>query len=305
MPPTRRTVRLAVLSDLHIDREAEKSSWKLAKRAFRAAVEEQVDHVVVAGDLFDCSDAMERDHERLQRFLEELGLWDSSKLTLVVGNHDIFHVAHRGSVAHCLKQFALVAATDAQANYERFCDWAGELVEEDERLDDEDLFPFVKRLGPVRLFAADTTAPLTQHGGNGFFPADQAERMMQALGPDSERRLLAIHNAPDEGRLQSLTDLGRGLLRLEIDLDLGYPKKELRRLEAFAEEARLDAILCGHFHALDDEEDDDDYGWTIGEEHVCEVQLVGRTGGVHGTTPGFKIVEVPARGKLRTRIVEF
>lgn len=42
--------RLAVLSDLHIDRRADADSWELAKAAFEAALAEGVDHLLVAGD---------------------------------------------------------------------------------------------------------------------------------------------------------------------------------------------------------------------------------------------------------------
>jgi DNA repair exonuclease SbcCD nuclease subunit len=65
---------IAVLSDNHIDTEVEPDSWKLAQEVFKQVAAAKVDHVVIAGDLFDCATAMERDRERVERTLRRLGL---------------------------------------------------------------------------------------------------------------------------------------------------------------------------------------------------------------------------------------
>lgn len=54
----RKPVRIAVLSDQHIDREHAPESWQLAKHAFKMAAALDVDHVVLCGDTFDCATAM-------------------------------------------------------------------------------------------------------------------------------------------------------------------------------------------------------------------------------------------------------
>jgi 3',5'-cyclic AMP phosphodiesterase CpdA len=67
--------RLAVLSDLHLDAKVSPDSWALAQRAFAAVGRAKVDHVVIAGDLFDCATAMLRDHPLVRQRLRKLGLW--------------------------------------------------------------------------------------------------------------------------------------------------------------------------------------------------------------------------------------
>lgn len=86
----KRPLKIAVVSDNHIDIEVEPDSWELAKAAFKKVAAANVDHVVIAGDLFDCATAMHRDRDQVERFLSRLGLWHRDRLSIVVGNHDIF-----------------------------------------------------------------------------------------------------------------------------------------------------------------------------------------------------------------------
>jgi hypothetical protein len=85
------SLRIAVLSDLHVDTSIAPASWDLARCALKSAVRSGADHVVLAGDTFDCATAMLRDRAALQAYLVQLGLWHRDRLTVIVGNHDVHH----------------------------------------------------------------------------------------------------------------------------------------------------------------------------------------------------------------------
>lgn len=206
----------------------------------------------------------------------------------MVGNHDIFHTAHHGGRIHQLRELARATLGDAQASYEAFGAWAGELLTKEDRLDAADPFPFSKRLGHVRLSAIDTTERITVQSSNARLAAGDALRVVAAV-EKNERHVLAIHNAPFEGRV-TVAESAQGYAG-------GYASADLRRLEKLAAEAAVEAVVCGHIHATDE------YQWPL--RGGVPVYLMGRTGGVHDTTPTFGVLEVPERGAVRWKECEF
>ena len=102
-------MKIAVLSDQHIHSAADSASWQLASRAFALAA--TFDHVILAGDTFDSAAAFLNDRDRTRDLLVELGLWHRDRLTVLVGNHDIFHLPHRGSVSSRAKEWAMNGLT--------------------------------------------------------------------------------------------------------------------------------------------------------------------------------------------------
>lgn len=289
-PGRPRALRLAVLSDQHIDTEVAEESWELARAAFRAADRARVDHVVLAGDLFDCATAMARDRDVVERYLRRLGLWHRDRLTIVVGNHDIFRTPHHGSWWHRHTEYAIAVTpwSDPQEHYDAFTAWAGQLARPADRLADDDLYPLEKHLGHATLWAADTTAASAPYGGNGYWRKADDALLREAMGRARLRRILAIHHPPYEDDEQALHKLPLG------DISLGFPAADYRRLRRFVADAQVDATVCGHVHAIDDPDDPDPWTWQVGgRAWWSNVHLVGRTGGVHGATPTFGILSIP------------
>ena len=123
------TFRIVVLSDQHIDTSAEPRSWDRARAAFQAAIDEDADHVVLAGDTFDCATAMVRDAPRVRRYLRRLRLWHRDRLTIVPGNHDLFHTPHYGNVVAKFSRGAVpMLTTSVHETYGAFCDWVDDLI---------------------------------------------------------------------------------------------------------------------------------------------------------------------------------
>lgn len=284
-------LRLAVLSDQHIHTTASSASWELAKRAFCAAA--RCDHVVLAGDTFDSATAFTIDHGRVRDELTRLGLWHRDRLTVVVGNHDLFHTPHHGTKASRAVELARNALSfDARglvrdpAVERAFDDWVGDLVGHADRVDAQRPYPLRKMVGHVALYAADTSPRRTLSAANGFW-RPETDALLRAATPEAdERRVLAIHHPPKASRQTRAIDLSRGVT------PTGFPPKNHARLVSFVEDAELDAVVCGHVHATKR------YQWDVGRAKVPAF-MVGRSGGLHRREPVMGVLTVPKRGRLR------
>lgn len=285
-------LRIAVMSDLHVWRDVAPDSWTLAKRAVDAALRARVDHVVIAGDVFDCATAFEEEAGVFQRMLERRGLWHRDRLTIVPGNHDLFHTAHRGSLARRALEFSKAARAGAQETFDRFCAWAGALIDPGDRLKRRCPLPFAKRLDHVLLLGADTTGVDTAHSVNGYWRKGD-DALLRDAQLEGSRTVLSIHHPPERDEERTL------LGQIKDGFAFGFPPPDYRRLQRFADEVQLDAVVCGHIH----DNGGAPWTWTLGE--ATEVFMVGRTGAVHLATARFGILSVPVRGALDWKVCAF
>ena len=195
------SLRLAILSDQHIHATASPDSWELAKRALRPAA--KYDHVVLAGDTFDSAVAMLHDREIVERYLRELGLWHRDRLTIVVGNHDMFHTPHHGSKSSKALEYGRNALSFDAWRWVRdpaveraFDECVAPLTSTADRLDARRPYPMRKVLGHLAFYAADTVPLRTLSAGNGFWRTEP-DALLRAATPEAdERRILAIHHPP-------------------------------------------------------------------------------------------------------------
>jgi 3',5'-cyclic AMP phosphodiesterase CpdA len=81
-------MKIAHISDLHISRQHKFKNIHLLKKILNYIIEQKVDHLIITGDLIDNSE--KGDFRLLRNILKEFGFLNSKKLSLVIGNHDIF-----------------------------------------------------------------------------------------------------------------------------------------------------------------------------------------------------------------------
>lgn len=85
-------MRLAHISDLHIDFRDEKLI-KSIDEAFGNILQNKVQHLIITGDLIH--NPQEQNYTVLKRILKKYGYWDYNKLTVTIGNHEIFGGAEK------------------------------------------------------------------------------------------------------------------------------------------------------------------------------------------------------------------
>lgn len=85
-------MKIAHLSDLHICRKSRPENLKYTEILLQYAIGQGVDHIVITGDLIHL--AHEEDFIALRGLFEKFDLLDPDKLSIVIGNHDIYGGVH-------------------------------------------------------------------------------------------------------------------------------------------------------------------------------------------------------------------
>lgn len=185
-----------------------------AQAVARAIRDHEVDHVVITGDVSNL--ALEREFDRVRRFVEhDLGL-EPEQVSLVPGNHDAYT---RG--AHLSGRFASAFS---------------EYLRSDLPVSDEGPFPYVKLRGPAAIIGLSTALPRPPFMASGSLGKAQLAALRRALAhPEVQNRtvvLLQHHPWHNKGGLHSF---------LEGLWDAAAEREELRHLER-------GLLLHGHLH---------------------------------------------------------
>ncbi|MBN2365270.1 MAG: metallophosphoesterase [Calditrichaeota bacterium] len=85
-------MKIAHLSDLHINSDHRPLNISYTEKLIEQAIQESVDHIIITGDL--THNASDRDFDTLRQIFEKYDLLHSEKLSLVIGNHDIYGGVH-------------------------------------------------------------------------------------------------------------------------------------------------------------------------------------------------------------------
>ena len=81
-------MKIVHISDLHMSRIFKRQNIRKTKKIIKYAVEQGFDHLVITGDISDNSE--EKDFAILRNILNNFNLLDSNKVSITIGNHDIF-----------------------------------------------------------------------------------------------------------------------------------------------------------------------------------------------------------------------
>lgn len=85
-------MKIVHISDLHIDAVYKRTNYLKAIQLLEYITDTGFDHLIISGDLTE--NAEKSAFELTRKTLKKFGLLNSSKLSLVIGNHDIFGGVH-------------------------------------------------------------------------------------------------------------------------------------------------------------------------------------------------------------------
>ncbi len=85
-------MKIAHLSDLHICTEFKPENTAKAEFLIRQSAENDIDHLVITGDISNRSQPM--DYHVFRELLIKYGFYNRDRLTIVMGNHDIYGGIH-------------------------------------------------------------------------------------------------------------------------------------------------------------------------------------------------------------------
>jgi predicted phosphodiesterase len=89
---TQRPTLIAHLADLHLSLHHRRRNIRNVQRLLEYVQKLGVDHVVVTGDI--AADALPEELDLARRLFEAYGLLDPSRLSVVIGNHDVYGGVH-------------------------------------------------------------------------------------------------------------------------------------------------------------------------------------------------------------------
>lgn len=214
----------------------------------------QADHIILTGDL--TSNAEARDLRSVRRLFESLGIMRSSKLTVIVGNHDIFGGPH---LAEDVLSFPERCRTlDYNEKLAIFQDTFAELFADTITMSPQG-YPFLKRVQEVCLMGFNSIAEHSNLqnpvGSNGTITSEAQEQaralMHHHAWRSAQTRIALLHHHTFRPKDISHLEIADGISqsgiasRLEqLTLKL-YGKRQLFKLLKFA---KVDAVLHGHIH---------------------------------------------------------
>ncbi len=239
--------RIAHISDTHVSPEYNRQNIFKLRALLSQVVDENFDHVVITGDI--AGHGEERDFRSVRRLLKYFDLLKYDKLTVTIGNHDIFGGVHR---AEDLFSFS---------KHCRSVDYAGkiDLFEKafketfpKKAYENERAFPFVKFVGPVVFVGINSVRPfhpfLNPVGSNGHVSHRQLQAVERFLGHPSLgdlKRIVLVHH--HFNRYEPFSDsLGSRLFHAFEGRTLKL--HGMKQVEKVFEELGVEAVLHGHTH---------------------------------------------------------
>ena len=248
-------MRIAHLSDCHVNLKYHPQHLTRLRRVLEDALGRAgADHIIITGDL--TSNADPRDLLTVRRLFESLGILKSSKLTLVIGNHDIYGGPH---LADELLTFPdRCRRLDYDEKVSIFQDTFAELFADTITMDPQG-YPFLKRVKNVCLLGFNSIArhSLLQNpvGSNGVISSEAYWQTIELSKHHAWRKssckIALLHHHTFRPRDVAHLELADGISRGGIAARIEQRTLKLhgkRALFKLFKAMEVEVVLHGHIH---------------------------------------------------------
>jgi 3',5'-cyclic AMP phosphodiesterase CpdA len=239
--------RIAHISDTHVSPEYNRFNIVKLKNLLLHVIDEGFDHIAITGDI--TAQAEERGYRSVRRLLKDLGLLNYDKLTVTIGNHDIFGGVHR---AEDIFTFGAHCRTTGYDEKLRIFERTFRETFPVKAYDGESLFPFVKIIGPVALVGLNSIRRfhpiLNPVGSNGLISErelEEAERILKHPSIAGLKKIVLIHHHFNKYRPYS-DSIGSALYHKFESRTLKLHGR--RSVEDVFKNTGVDIVLHGHTH---------------------------------------------------------
>jgi 3',5'-cyclic AMP phosphodiesterase CpdA len=241
-------VRIAHISDLHLSPHYKRSNIRKTKRLLEYINRLGVDHVVVTGDI--AANADEADFRIARGLFESAGLLDSGKLSLTIGNHDVYGGVH--TVEDILLFPRQCRATDWAGKTKAFKEHFPELFQYTVSAAGGEVFPYLKVLGRMLLIGMNSVAeystvknPVGSNGMVGLAEQANLDEMLSASPFRGLRKVVLIHHHFNKVKHHTNGTMESVWKVVEQQTMKLRGKKELMQL---FQKHKVEAVLHGHYH---------------------------------------------------------
>lgn len=241
-----RPIVVAHLSDLHISAQYKLSNLRKTEGLLATVNDLNIDHIIITGDITSNADI--KDYKLARSLFASFGLLDSKRLTVVIGNHDVFGGVHEPEdIFHFPRQ---CKETRYKRNVELFRTYFWEAFEETRTISNGP-FPFIKDLAGVSIIGLNSIAKYSRvgnpFGSNGIVDQEQiaAAHTLFLERDGSKPVLIAIHhhfNKPEIAPKGTMQGVWSSLENQTMKL------RKKRRLLALFQKIQPTLVLHGHVH---------------------------------------------------------
>ena len=153
-------MKIVHISDLHIDAVYKRTNYMKSVKLLEYAIDTGFDHLVISCDLTE--NAEKSAFELVRKTLKKYNLLHSEKLTVVIGNHDIFGGVH---LAEDLLNFPKKCRkTNYDIKISEFNYYFSEALENTVKYKNNS-YPFIKEFDETVLIGLNTIAKYSVGGG--------------------------------------------------------------------------------------------------------------------------------------------
>ncbi len=196
-------MRIAHLSDLHICAEHKSENILYTERLIEAALDRGMDHLVITGDI--SHNAQPLDFHILRDLLKKYDLLKPEKLSVTIGNHDVYGGVHLATDIIAFPQKCM--NTNYNEKVREFGRYFEETFAGTRRTDVDDYFPYAKELGDLVIFGINTIAHYSKFynplASNGRVYQDQYERLRTLMADPRfafRKKIVLMHHHAAYGR---------------------------------------------------------------------------------------------------------
>ncbi|MGB5531166.1 MAG: metallophosphoesterase [Ignavibacteriaceae bacterium] len=236
------------ISDLHLNSFFNDSIFKRIHFLLKHISERNVDHLIITGDISD--NAAEKDLEIFRRMLNRHGFLSGDKVTIVLGNHDIFGGVQKAEEIFTFPEKCSTVNYNKQIS--NFLSYFPEAFNNCYYLSPKNFFPFAKRINDTLFIGLNSIAEYSKlsnpFGSNGEISASQFSEMYELLKSaekDIKYKIVLIHHHFNKLKLHSKSTFGSIWGNVEKQT---MKLRNKRRLFTLFKEFNVDIVLHGHCH---------------------------------------------------------
>lgn len=238
--------KIAHISDLHICYKDENGNGKKLVELLNDIEKRKCDHLVITGDLVENPDI--KDFYYVKEILSHFDFTDSTKLSIVPGNHDIFGGAKKG-----IEEGLFFSNVCKNVNYNENVDKFIEVFKDS--FNEEMSFPYLKIFDGIAIVGINSidhwSADKNPEGSNGRIDKNEIKKLKKIFTSEEVKGkyilVLMHHHLYKEELLEELPKHSLWLKVISYKMKLHKRKKILKLFKKY----NVNLVLHGHTHISD------------------------------------------------------
>lgn len=240
-------MKIAHISDLHLDANYKESNRINTLQLLDYISDSNFDHVIISGDITENAESTA--FELARNIFKKYDLLRPDKLTLTIGNHDIFGGVH---LAEDVVNFpSKCRKTNFHQKVKEFAHYFRETFSKN-IYNSDNIFPFVKELDDVIITGLNSIAyysiyknPFASNGKISTSQIEQVGKILEERASGSKRRIVVSHHHFKKDSNDNTTSSATLWQAVERQtMKLRNKKKVIKRLANIGTEY----LLHGHLH---------------------------------------------------------